>query len=69
MRSDSDFGFCGSKVATSFDHSSRAARSFATSIAKFIPMPQKKDSRGAKASMSSPACRPARRYSTPSARV
>jgi hypothetical protein len=36
---------------------------------KFIPIAQKKDSRGAKTSMSSPAATPAFRYSTPSARV
>ncbi len=35
----------------------------------FIPMAQKKDSRGANASMSRPAASPARRYSTPSASV
>ena len=35
---------------------------------KFMPMPQKNDNRGAKASISKPACRPARRYSKPSAK-
>src|SRR5262249_1290556 len=47
----------------------RAARSFATSMKKFMPMPKKKDSRGAKRSTSSWAARPARTYSTPSASV
>ena len=36
---------------------------------KFIPIAQKKLNRGANASMSSPAATPARRYSSPSARV
>jgi hypothetical protein len=48
---------------------SRAARSFATSMKKFMPTHQKKESRGAKASMSSPALSPARTYSRPSASV
>ena len=69
MRSDSDFESFGSKPPTSLAHSNRAARSLATSIEKFIPMPQKNDSRGANASTSSPASRPARRYSIPSASV
>ena len=50
-------------------HSSRAARSLATSMKKFMPMAQKKLSRGANWSMLSPASSPARMYSTPSARV
>src|ERR1041385_8991427 len=45
----------------------RAARSFATSMKKFMPIAQKKERRGAKRSMSSPAFCPARTYSTPSA--
>ena len=32
---------------------------------KFMPMPQKKERRGAKASISKPACTPVRRYSEP----
>ena len=69
VRSDSDFGFLAPNSATSSLHSSRPARSLATSMKKFIPMPQKNDSRGANLSMSSPASRPALRYSTPSASV
>ena len=69
VRSDSDFAFFGSNWRSSLAHSSRAARSFATSMKKFMPIPQKYDSRGANASTSSPASIPARRYSTPSARV
>ena len=69
MRNDSDFGFCAPACVTSLAHSSRPARSLATSMKKFIPMAQKNDSRGANASTSIPAAWPARRYSTPSARV
>jgi hypothetical protein len=69
VRSESDLGFFGSNWATSLAHSRRAARSLATSIAKFMPIAQKKDSRGANESISSPASSPARMYSTPSARV
>ena len=69
VRSDSDLSFCGPNCFTSLAHSSRAARSFATSMKKFMPMAQKNDSRGANASTSRPAPTPARRYSTPSARV
>ena len=69
VRSDSDFGFCGSNCPTSRAHSARAARIFATSMKKFMPIAQKKLSRGANRSMSRPASRPARRYSTPSASV
>jgi methylmalonyl-CoA mutase cobalamin-binding domain/chain len=47
----------------------RAARILATSMKKFIPIAQKKLSRGANLSISRPASRPARMYSTPSARV
>jgi hypothetical protein len=39
-------------------HSRRAARILATSMKKFMPMAQKKLSRGAKASTSSPASTP-----------
>ena len=69
VRSDSDFGFFGVELLTSFAHSSRPARSLATSMKKFMPMAQKNDSRGANTSTSSPASSPARRYSTPSASV
>ncbi|SKZ08186.1 Uncharacterised protein [Mycobacteroides abscessus subsp. abscessus] len=69
VRSDSDFGFFGVNCATSSLHSSRAARSLATSMKKFMPMPQKNESRGANLSMSRPASIPARMYSTPSASV
>ena len=69
MRSDSDFGFFAPASFTSFAHSSRPARSLATSMKKFMPMAQKNDSRGANASTSIPASLPAFRYSTPSASV
>ena len=69
VRSESDFALFGSNWPTSSLHNNRPARSFATSMKKFIPMPQKNDKRGANASTSIPAARPARMYSTPSARV
>ena len=69
VRSDSDLGFFGANWFTSFAHSSRAARSLATSMKKFMPIAQKNDRRGANTSTSRPASMPARRYSTPSARV
>ena len=70
VRSDSDLGFVGSNCSfISFAHSSRAARSLATSMKKFMPIAQKKLSRGANASTSRPASRPARTYSMPSAIV
>ena len=47
----------------------RAARILAISMKWFIPIAQKKDRRGAKASTSIPALIPVRRYSRPSARV
>ena len=55
VRSESDLSFFGSNCATSLAHSSRAARSLATSMKKFMPMAQKNDSRGANVSTSSPA--------------
>ena len=55
VRSDSDLSFFGSNCLTSFAHSSRAARSLATSMKKFMPIAQKNDSRGANVSTSSPA--------------
>ena len=69
VRSDSDLSLFGSNCLTSFAHSRRAARSLATSMKKFIPIAQKNDRRGANASIVSPAPRPARMYSTPSASV
>ncbi|CNV36643.1 Uncharacterised protein [Mycobacterium tuberculosis] len=59
VRSERDLALLGANCATSSLHSNRPARSLATSIKKFIPMPQKNDSRGAKLSMSRPAFRPA----------
>ena len=50
-------------------HSSRAARSFAASMKKFMPMAKKKLSRPAKASTSMPRASAARTYSRPSASV
>ena len=49
--------------------SRRAARSFATSMKKFMPMAKKNESRPAKASTSMPAAIAAFTYSLPSARV
>ncbi len=69
VRRLSDLGFWGSKSRTSRLQIARAARIFATSMKKFMPIAQKKLSRGANRSMSSPAASPARRYSTPSASV
>ncbi len=69
VRRDSDLGLLAPWSFTSRAQSSRAARSFATSMKKFIPVAQKNDSRGAKASTSRPTAFPARMYSTPSARV
>ena len=70
MRSDSDLGFFGANCFTSFAHSSRAARSFATSMKKFMPIAQKNLSRGReRVDVQTRRRRPARRYSTPSARV
>src|SRR6185437_17035546 len=69
VRSDNDLSLVGENCFTSFAHSSRAARILATSVKKCMPMAQKNDSRGAKASMVSPASSPARMYSMPSARV
>ena len=69
VRKGSDLSLFGSKPFTSFAQSRRAARSFATSMKKFMPTAQKKDRRGANWSTVSPAARPARMYSTPSASV
>ncbi len=59
----------GENSPISSAHSRRAARSLAISIRAFMPMPQKKLRRGAKASTSRPARTPVRTYSIPSARV
>ena len=70
VRSASDLASLGaSSVLMSLAQRRRAARSFATSMKKFMPMPKKNDSRGANASMPRPALTPARAYSTPSASV
>src|SRR5664280_432783 len=53
-RRDSDFAFFGWKSPTSRHHNARAARSFATSMKKFMPIAQKKLSLGANWSMVSP---------------
>ena len=49
--------------------SSRAARSLATSMKKFMPMAKKKERRGANRSTASPLAMAARTYSSPSAMV
>ena len=69
VRSARLFSDFGPKSCTSFAHSRRAARSFATSMKKFMPIAQKNDRRGANWSTVSPAAIPVRRYSTPSASV
>ena len=69
VRSAIDFGFFGLKLFMIFAQSMRAARIFAISMNGFMPMPQKKERRGANASMSMPASTPVRTYSNPSARV
>ncbi len=69
VRSARDLGLVAPKPFMSRAHSRRAARSLATSMKKFMPTAKKNDSRGAKASTSSPASIPVRTYSMPSARV
>ena len=54
MRSDSERGSFGSNCFISFAHSRRAARSFATSMKKFMPIAQKNESRGANWSIGEP---------------
>ena len=61
VRNAMDFGFFAPKLFTIFAHSKRAARILAISMKWFMPMAQKKDKRGANASMSIPAFTPARR--------
>src|SRR5690606_35092266 len=69
VRNASDLGFVGLTGLISEAHNTRAARIFAISMKKFIPIPQKKDNRGAKSSMAIPAFNPLRTYSSPSANV
>ena len=69
VRSMSDPGFFAPSWRMTRDHSKRAARSFATSMKKFMPMPKKKDRRPANSSMSSPRSVTVRTYSRPSAIV
>ena len=64
-----DFGFFGLNCFTSFAHNILAALILAISIKWFIPMAQKNDRRGAKVSISIPAFKPLRMYSSPSASV
>ena len=60
VRRARDLSDAGANRSTSRDQRSRAARSFATSMKKFMPMAKKNDSRGAKSSTFRPAARPAR---------
>ena len=70
VRSASDCAsFGANSLLMSLAHSRRAARILAISMKKFMPIAQKKESRGANASMSRPTPTPARTYSTPSASV
>ena len=62
-------GFCGANCCISRAHNSRAARNFAISMKKFMPMAQKKERRPANWSMSRPLESAARTYSRPSAIV
>ena len=70
VRSMSEAGCFGAKCfCTSVAHRRRAARSFATSMKKFMPIAKKNDSRPANSSMSRPRESAARTYSSPSAMV
>ncbi len=69
VRNIDEPGFCGSNWPITRAQSSRAARSFDTSMKKFIPMAKKNDSRPANSSMVRPRARAARTYSMPSAMV
>ena len=69
VRNARDFGFFGLNCFTIFAHNRRPALILAISMKWFMPIAQKKDKRGAKASMSSPALIPVRKYSNPSASV
>ena len=53
-------GFCGANCCMSRAHRRRAARSFAISMKKFMPMPKKNERRGAKSSILSPRDKAAR---------
>ena len=64
-----DAGLAGLNWAISSAQRMRAARSFATSMKKFMPMQKKNDRRGANLSISMPVASAARTYSTPSAKV
>ena len=61
-------GFFGTNCCISRAHNTRAARSFAISMKKFMPIPKKNDSRGANSSIASPRDNAARTYSRPSAK-
>ena len=69
VRSISDWGFFGSNSLITRCHSTRAARSLATSMKKFMPMAKKNERRPANSSTSRPLARAARTYSRPSAMV
>ena len=69
VRRAMDLGFFGLNCFTNFAHNIRPARIFAISIKWFMPIPQKKEIRGAKSSISKPAFNPDLMYSRPSARV
>ena len=69
QRSIEERASLGANSSISSDQSSRPALSLAISVKASMPTPQKKLSRGAKASTPSPARTPVRTYSTPSARV
>ena len=66
---DKDLAFFGLKSLINLAQSNLPALSFAISLKCCIPIAQKKESRGANSSMSSPAFNPARTYSKPSASV
>ena len=69
VRSAIERGSEGENCSMSSDQSRRPARSFATSMKKSMPIPQKKLSLGAKPSTSRPASTAARTYSIPLASV
>ena len=69
VRSNFDFSFFAPRSVMIRVHKVRAARSFATSMNRFMPMPKKNERRGAKWSMSRPEACAARTYSLPSASV
>jgi hypothetical protein len=69
VRSISEPGFFGSNCRMMRDQSSRAARSFATSMKKSMPIAKKKEMRPAKSSTSTPRASTLRTYSRPSASV